>query len=66
MQVEQSSGTANHGKSVSSLGLNPNEKMMMITPYNPNPKTPRGVKIVSQSRRMSPSLLRTSPAIMAS
>ena len=70
VDTNQLARSSNHGKSVAPAGplqaamvtgLPGSQTTMVITLYNPNPQTPRGIEIVSRIRRVSPSLLRSVP-----
>ena len=61
----QSSGAANHGKTVVTHPST-QKTTMVLTPYNPNPQTPRRIEIVSRIRRVSPGLLRVVDAEFSS
>ena len=58
VDANQSSGSASHGKTVANSAI-PHRAFVAITPYNPNPQSPRGKEIVSQIRRVSPALIRS-------
>ncbi|KAM0885416.1 hypothetical protein ACQ4PT_030347 [Festuca glaucescens] len=63
VDVAKSSGAVNHGKSVAVLELVPKTNLVAITPYNPSPRTPRGMEIVERIRRISPELVRAIPLV---
>jgi hypothetical protein len=53
----QVAGAAPSGKTVTLSSQPAGNHLIAVTPYNPYPRTPRGVKIVERAKRMSPSLI---------